>query len=113
MAALFEMKDFTGNRMGFGRRFMGPMAVVCLFVSSVDAGPRGESKPRPSVRPHVPKIVANRISQSFLARQIADDTQVVEGKSVPMENFDEYADQLAEVLATFTPAQQRKIIYGQ
>ena len=99
--------------MRFGHRLIGPMAVVCLFVSSVDAGSRGENKPRPSVRPHVPQIVADRSSRSFLARQIADDTQVVEGKSVPMADFDDYADQLAEVLATFTPAQQRKIIYGQ
>jgi hypothetical protein len=50
-------------------------------------------------------------SQDLMAQQIATDAQP-HGATAAPENFQEYAADLAQVLAQFTPAQQQEIFYG-
>jgi hypothetical protein len=75
---------------------------------------QGQKKKRqPPVRADVPRLVADMQSKSFLATRIAADPLVVEGHRVPAEGFKKYVESFEEVLATFIPDQQRKIIHGK
>ena len=88
------------------RKLFRTAAVVGLLVSSATAGGSSAIK-------DIPRIAEDRSSKSYLAEKIAADTKRAARIDVEAEDYDKYADALAEVLATFTPQQQLKIFYGK
>ena len=94
----------TSNQPVSTRRLLG-LAAVALLVSGVNAGDQSAIK-------DLPHLASDNASKRFLAERLAIDSKVYEGKNTAAESFDDYATRLAEVLATFTPEQQRRIFYG-
>lgn len=108
------MKKLAGNRLQFSRRLLGLLAGASLLVSGVNAGPKaGTERPEALKRGEVPQIATDTSSKRFLKNRIVADTESVAGKVVEDDSYDTYVDRLVDVLATFTPDQQRRIFHGQ